>query len=145
MAEAHKESERRGVTSFKAGTEAEEEQVLVTIKAPMGRVVKVEKIDKAGKHHEIAHEEWAKLVGGDEIDDIEDALEQAFEAGVAAVLGDRYEDEDVFEDDEEKGIRQALIAGLLHRRHRPLQGRILQRLVVSRLLHRRFATGAARQ
>src|SRR5689334_15567175 len=104
MAEAHKESERKGVASFKGGAEAvgasEQEQVVVTINAPMGKIVSVEKIDKAGKRHEVAEEEWAQLVGDDEVEDIEVALEEAFEAGIAAVLGEEYEDDEAYEDDE---------------------------------------------
>src|SRR5215475_7502576 len=106
MAEAQKDSERKGVASFKGGTEAvgasEQEQVVMTINVPVGKIVKVEKIDKAGKRHELAEEEWAKLVGNDEAEDIEVALEEAFEAGIAAVLGERYEDDAAYEDDEEK-------------------------------------------
>lgn len=138
MAEAQKDSERKGVASFKGGGEAvgasEQEQVMMTIDMPIGKIVKVEKIDKAGKRHELAEEEWAKLVGGDEAEDIEVALEEAFEAGIAAVLGERYEDEG--EDDEEKAVRRFLIHELLG--PHPVQRRILQRVLVSRVLRRRI-------
>jgi hypothetical protein len=135
----HKESERKGVASFKGGSEggaSEEEEVVMTINAPMGKIVRVEKIDKAGQRQEVAAEEWTKLVREDEIDEIETALEEAFEAGVAAVFGEEYEDDEVYEDDEEKTLRQTLIAELLHRS--PAPRRIVQRLLVSRLLRRRF-------
>src|SRR5262245_47448531 len=106
MAEAQKDSERKGVASFKGGAEAvgasEEEQVMVTINTPMGRIVKVERIDKAGKRQELAEEDWAKLVGEDEVEEIEAVLEEAFETGVAAVLGEEYDDDEAYEDDEEK-------------------------------------------
>ena len=147
MAEAQKESERKGVASFKSGAEAvgasEEEQLVVTINAPIGKVVKVEKIDKGGKRHELAENEWAKLVDDDELEEIEAALEEAFEAGIAAVLGEEFEDDEANEDDEDRDLRRLLIAGLLRRR--PVQRRILQRLVVSHLLRRRFRTRAPRQ
>src|SRR5262245_58639010 len=119
MTDAQKDSERKGLASFKGGAEAadtSEEEVMVTMKAPMGKIVKVEKVDKSGKRRELEHEEWAKLVGDDELDEIEDALEQAFEAGVAAVLGEEYEDEETPEDEEERNIRRLLIGGLLRRR-----------------------------
>jgi len=138
MAEAQKESERKGVANFKGGAEAvgaSEEQVVVTINAPMGRIVKVERIDN-GKRHELAHDQWAKLIGDDEVEEIENALEEAFEAGIAAMLGEEYEDDEAYEDDEERDLRRALIAALLRRP--PVQRRILQRVVVSRLLRRRF-------
>jgi hypothetical protein len=133
MAETHKESERKGVASFKGGSEPEQEQLVVTINTPTGKIVNVEKIDKAGKHHEIDEEEWATLVG-DEAEDIDVALEEAFEAGIAAVLGEEVEDEG--EDDEERTLRRFLIGRLLHRRS--VQRRILQRVLATRLLRRQF-------
>src|SRR4051812_43328177 len=108
MAEAQKDSERKGVASFKGAEAAgasELEQLVVTINAPMGKIVRVEKIDKAGKRQELAEEEWAKLVGDDELEDIEVALEEAFEGGIAAVLGEEYED-DEDEDEDERGLRR---------------------------------------
>src|SRR5262245_27393361 len=136
MADAHKESERKGVASFKGGPEtvSEEEQLIVTIKGPMGKIVRIEKTDKAGKRHELEQEEWAKLIGDDELDEIEDALEEAFEAGVAAVFGEEFEEGEAYEDDEDKALRRLLIGGLLRRR--PVQRRILHRLLVTRLLRR---------
>ena len=55
MAEPHRQSGRKGVASFKAGAEAvgsaeEIEQLVVTFNAAMGEIVKIEKVDKAGKH-----------------------------------------------------------------------------------------------
>jgi hypothetical protein len=143
MAEPQRDSERKGVTSFKAGSESagpaeEEQQVLVTINTAMGRIVKVEKADKGGKRQELAEEEWAKLVGEDEVEEIQSALEEAFEAGVAVVLGEEYEDAEAYEDDEERALRRLLIAGLLRR---PVRRRILQRLLLSRLLHRGSSKG----
>jgi hypothetical protein len=144
MAEAQKESERKGIASFKGGAEAigaaEEEHLMVTMK--MHKIVRVEKLDKSGKHHEVEPQEWAKLLDKDELNEIELALEEAFEAGIAAVLGEEYEDDDEYEDDEERSLRQSLIAGLLRRR--PVQRRILQRVVVSRLLRRQSAKRSTR-
>ena len=140
MADAQKETELKGVAGFKGGTEAEEEQIVLTINAPMGKIVRVEKIDKAGKRQEVADQEWERLVGEDEVDEIETALEEAFEAGVAAVFGEEYEDDQESEDDEEKALRRLLIGGLLRRR--PARRRILQRVLVSRLMRRRFLKNA---
>jgi hypothetical protein len=147
MAEAQKESERKGVASFKGGAEAvgasEQEQVVMTINTPMRKIVRVEKIDKAGKRHEIPEEEWAKLVGEDELEDIQVALEEAFEAGIAAVLGEEYEDDEADEDDDERALRRFLIREL--QRRRPVQRRILQRVLVSRLLRRQFLESPLRK
>ena len=136
MAEPQRESERKGVTSFKAGAEGaaeEEQQVVVTINTAMGRIVRAEKVDKAGKRQELAEEEWARLVGEDEVGEIETALEEAFEAGIAVVLGDTYEEDEAYEDDEERSLRRLLIGGLLRR---SIRRRILQRILLSRLLQR---------
>ena len=146
MAEPQRESERKGVASFKAGAEAtggaeDEQQVVVTISSAMGRIVKVEKTDKAGKRQELAEEDLAKLVGEDEAEEIESALEEAFEAGVAVVLGEEYEADEAYEDDEERALRRVLLGGLLRR---SVRRRILQRLVLSRLLRRSSTkTGAS--
>jgi hypothetical protein len=135
MAEAQRDSERKGVASFKSGSEsvggAGEEQVMVTIHGPRGRIVKVEKVDKAGKRRELAEEEWAKLVGRDEVEEIESALEEAFEAGVAVALGEDDGDAAAFEDDDEDALRRLLVGGLLRR---SVRRRILQRLLLSRML-----------
>lgn len=140
MADVHKESELKGVSGFKSGPEgagtSEEEQLVVTIKGPRGKIVRIEKIDKTGKRHELEHKEWAKLVGDDELDEIEEALEEAFEAGIAGMFGEEYEEDEAYEDDEEKAVRRLLIGGLLRRR--PVQRRILHRLLVSRLLRRQL-------
>ena len=87
MADAHRESERKGVSSFKA-PEEQMEQLVVTINPAMGGIVKVEKIDKAGNHQELTEQECGKLVGEDEVEEIQDALDEAFEAAVVSVIGE---------------------------------------------------------
>jgi len=149
MAEPHRESGRKGVANFKAGAEAvgsveEIEQLVVTFNATMGEIVKVEKVDKSGKRQELTEEECAKLAGQDEVEEVEAALEEAFEAGVAVVLGDE-EDEDYAEDDddEERALRQLLIGRLLGRH--PVRRRLLQQLLLRRLLLRRLLKRGRRQ
>jgi len=149
MAEPHhRESGRKGVASFKAGAEAADsaeqiEQLVVTFNATVGEIVKVEKVDKAGKHQELTEKECAKLAGQDEVEEIEVALEEAFEAGIAVMLGDEYEGYAEDYDDEETAVRQLLIGGILQRL--PVRRRLLHQLLMRRLLLRRFLKGAARQ
>jgi hypothetical protein len=148
MADAQKETERKGVASFKSGTEAagtteETEQLVVTINHAMGTIVKVERIDKAGKHQELSEQDCAKLVGNDEVEEIEAALEEAFEAGVNGVLGDEYETDGEYEDDEDKSIRRFLISELLV--GRSVRRRIMHRLLLSRMLRRGFIKRRLRQ
>ena len=134
MAETQRDSERKGVASFKAGSESagaaeEEQQVVVTINS--GRIVKVEKVDKSGKRQELAEEDLTKLAGEDELEEIESSLEEAFEAGVAVALGEEYDVDEAYEDEEERSVRRLLLGGLLRRK---VRRRILQRMVVGRLL-----------
>jgi hypothetical protein len=49
MADPYRESERKGVSSFKSAPEKELKQLVVTINPAIGGIVKVEKIDKAGR------------------------------------------------------------------------------------------------
>ena len=138
MADANRESERKGVSSFKSAAEEEMKQLVVTINPAVGGIVKVEKIDKAGKHEELSDEECARLVGEDEVEEIQDALEEAFEAAVMSVIGedDQAEREDEDEDEEEKAIWRFLINDLFI--PRAVRRRILHRLLLSRLLRRRL-------
>ena len=53
----------------------ETEQLVVTISAGTREIVKIEKIDKAGKRDELTEEECAKFAGEDELDEIEAGLE----------------------------------------------------------------------
>ena len=143
MADAHRESERKGVSSFKAGSEEETAQLVVTINPALGGIVKVEKIDRAGKHEDLSEEECARLVGEDEVEEIQAALDEAFEAAVVSVIGDEDQAEGEYEDDEEKAIRRFLISDLLI--PRAVRRRILHRLLLSRMLRRRFRKARQRQ
>ena len=141
MTEPHRESGRKGVASFKAGSEsvgsAEEiEQLVVTFNAALGEIVRIEQVDKDGTHQEFTEEECAKLAGQDEVEEIEAALEDAFEAGVAVMLGDEDEEYEQDEDNEERALRQLLIHGFLERH--PVRCRRLHQLLLRRLLLRRL-------
>ena len=142
MADAHRESEQKGVSNFKAGPEEEMAQVVVTINPAVGGIVKVEKIDKAGNRQELSEQECGKLVGEDEVEEIEAALDEAFEAAVMSVIGDGDQAEE-YEDDEERAIRRFLISDLLI--PRAVRRRLLHRLLLSRMLRRRSSKPRQRQ
>ena len=143
MANSHRESERKGVSSFKTAPEEQTKQLVVTINPAMGGIVKVERIDKAGNHEELSEEECARLIGGDEVEEIQDALDEAFEAAVLSVIGQEDQPEGEYEDEEEKAIRRFLIGDILI--PRAVRRRILHRLLLSRLLRRRFSKTGQRQ
>ena len=102
MADAHRESERKGVANFKAEPEQQIEQLVMTINPAAGGIVKVEKVDKAGKREELTEEDLGKLVGEDEVDEVEDALDEAFEAAVVSIIGEEDHAEGEDEDEEER-------------------------------------------
>lgn len=142
MADAHKESERKGVSAFKSAPEEEMKQFIVTINPATGGIVKVQKIDKAGKQEELSEEECSRLLGEDEVEEIQDALDEAFEAAILSVVGDGDQAETEY-DEEEKAIRRFLISDLLI--PRAVRQRILHRLLLSRMLRRRFRSARQRQ
>jgi len=136
MAEPHRESERKGVASFKAGAEAagaaeQMEQLVVTFNAAIGEIVKVERVDTAGKRQELSAQDCARLAGLDEVEEVEAALEESFKAGFALALGEEDEND---EDEDERVLQQLLIAPLLGRH--PILRRLRQRLLLRRLLRR---------
>jgi hypothetical protein len=124
-------------------SEEEMKQLVVTINPAMGGIVKVEKIDKAGKREEFSDEECAKLVGEDEVDEVQDAIEEAFEAAVMSVIGEEDQAERESDDEEEKAVRRFLINELLI--PRTVRRRIVHRLLLSRMLRRRLSNGQQRQ
>src|SRR6516165_9371826 len=62
------------------------EQIIFTMRAATGEVVKVEKMDAGGNRHAASKEEIAGLVGHNEVKAIEEALDEAFEAGISSLL-----------------------------------------------------------
>jgi hypothetical protein len=113
----------------------ETEQLVLTVSTASGDIVKIERLDNAGKREEVSDAQCAQLAGDDEVEEIEAGLEEAFEAGVAATLGE--DDEDV---DDEDVIDRLLIGRLVERRPglRGLRRRFLHRLLLRRLLRRRL-------
>jgi len=120
----------------------ETEQLMVTLNAENHEIVKVEKVNKSGDRAELSTEEYAQLAGEDEVEEIEIALEAAFDAGVVSALDEDDEDD---EDDEGRVLQQLLIAGMLKPRRRSIMSRfrrrfihqlILPRLIRRQLLHR---------
>ena len=63
------------------------EQIIFTMRSDTGEVIKVEKVDAGGNRHEVSKEEIAGLVSKNEMSEIEDALDEAFEAGISQSAG----------------------------------------------------------
>lgn len=113
----------------------ETRQLIFTLNAATGEVVRIEKLDPSGTRTEVAKEETIELAGKDNLHEIEAALDEAFEAGISSVLEPSGEDESSEESEEEKELRRVLLMRLIGRNvRRRLQRRLVQRLILSRTL-----------
>src|SRR5262245_15358537 len=128
----------------RAGPASETEQLLVTLSVATGEIVKVEKLDQAGKSHELSEDEYAELAADDDTDELEAALEEAYEAGVADALG---EDDEDGADGEELALRRLVVGRLLVRGmlRRGLRRRLLRRAIRRQILKRGLLTRGARR
>jgi len=114
----------------------ETEQLVLTLSVETGDIVNVEKLDQAGKRHELSEDDYAELAVDDVTDELEAALEEAYETGVVDALG---------EDGEELALRRLVVGRLLVRgmlRHelgRQVLRRAIRRQILKRGLPRRSA------
>jgi hypothetical protein len=117
------------------GTGHQTFQLVFTLSAPSGAVVKIEKIDATGKRREVAMNETLTLVGEGNSHAIEAVLDEAFEAGISSVVEAGHADDDDMESEEDTELRRVLLTGMVGAeiRHR-LQRRLVQRLALSRTL-----------
>ena len=117
------------------GNAEETKQLILTINTATGAVVKIEKIDEAGKRREIEEDEMLKLVGKDNFREIEAALDEAFEAGISSIFEPHADEEEIAESEEETEFRRVLLAGIIDRGvRRRLQRRLVQRLILAQTL-----------
>jgi hypothetical protein len=107
-----------------------------TIDAETAQIVKFESLDAAGARHELTDDEKASLAKEVAEDRLEEVLEQAFEAGIACVLGDSAQAEQTAESDEDAELRHMLLTPLIeHSPARHLLAReALQRIVLDTLI-----------
>ncbi len=138
-----REKEHHGTKRERARHAASEEteQLIFTLNAATGVVVKIEKADTSGKRHEIPQNETDALAGKGNLHEIEAALDEAFEAGISSVLasiggdGSHDEIEEAEETEEEKELRRVLLTHIIGREvRRRLQRRLVQRLILSQKL-----------
>jgi hypothetical protein len=132
-------AEREPQAAKRAGTRSagdeETEQLIFTLRAATGEIIRVEKADAAGKRGELPKDEAVELVGKQNLDEVEAALDEAFEAGICSVLDPESEHETSEETAEETELRRTLLKLIIGREiRRRLQRRIVQRLILSRTL-----------
>src|SRR6516165_600712 len=89
---------------------ADQDLLNVTIHAKTGQIVKIERVNGPRAHHELTAEEKASLANEAGRASLEAIIEQAFEAGIASVLGDDGGDEDdLMESEKDANLRHLLL------------------------------------
>lgn len=109
-----------------------------TIDASTAQVVKFETLDASGVRCELTDDEKT-LLGAAESGGLEQALEQAFEAGIDCVLGSEEDKDETEEGEQERDreLRHLLLAPLLEHslaRHL-LKREVLNRAILGTLIH----------
>ena len=100
----------------------------VTIDADSARVIRVDGLDDSGIRRELSSDERARLVKDWSNDKVQDVVEQAFEAGIACVLGGD-ESDPTAESAEDTELRRRLLAPLIER---SAVGRLMERGALNR-------------
>jgi hypothetical protein len=109
------------------------EQLIFTLRPTTGEVVRIEKVDSAGRRSDIPKDETVALAGKQGLGEIEAALDEAFEAGIFSVLDPGGNGEEAEETPEEMDLRRVLLKLVIGREvRRRLQRRLVQRLILSR-------------
>jgi len=108
----------------------------VTIHAKTGQIVKIEGVDSAGRHHELSDEEKTNLAREKSKATLEDIIEQAFEAGIACVLGDEDGKDDSPESANDADLRRLLLRPLIEdgAAERLMQRDLLNRAMLTTLI-----------
>jgi hypothetical protein len=101
----------------------------ITFDAGTGEVVKIERIDANGVRRDLSESDRTRLAAEKNEGRLGGIIEQAFEAGIACVLGGRADLDDERESEEEAELRRLLLRQLIE--HSPA-ARYMQRDVMSR-------------
>ena len=93
--------------------------------------MKVESVDGTGAHRELSDEEKTNLASEKSRATLEDMLEQAFEAGIACVLGDGDGKDDPPESAKDADLRRQLLRPLIEE---GAAKRLMQRDILSQAM-----------
>ena len=104
-----------------------------TFDADTAQIVKFEARDANGAQHELSDEEKASLAQAGNGGGLEDAVERAFEAGIACVLGGEANGEKTEPSKEDEELRHLLLTPLIER---SAAKRLLEQEALSRILLR---------
>ncbi len=89
--------------------------VTITIDADSAEVVRIEGVDPTGARHDLSDEEKTSIMKERRDERLAVLVEQAFEAGIASVLGGEDEEETTEESAEDVELRRELLAPLMER------------------------------
>ena len=106
-----------------------------TIDPTTARVVKVETLDANGARHEVSDQEKASLTREGSAP-LEEALEEAFAAGIDCILGDEEEPDEAEASAGDAELRHVLVAPLIQQSpaNRFLQREVLDRVIFETLI-----------
>ena len=119
--------------------------VSLTLDAATGRIVKIEGMDAAGARRELSEDQRTRLARTEVGATLQGVIEQAFEAGIAYVLGDRAGEEEPPESDDDAELSRMLLQSLIKRSaaERLMHREILSRAMVGTLIEQAAGFSAA--
>jgi hypothetical protein len=116
----------------------------ITVDAKTAQVVKFESFDASGARHELSDDEKKVLTRKGSHDDLRALVEQAFEAGIACVLGDEGRSS-AKESESDAELRHLLLTPLIKRSlaKRLLEGEVLNRALLGTLIQHSMKSDSA--
>ena len=117
--------------------------ITATIEAVTGKIIAVRSIDDAGEPSELTTDRRARLSQQIGEASLEDLFEQAFEAGIASVLGDddTEADAEANESEEDVALRHQILQPMIEHSaaRRLIQQEVLGRAIVGTLIRKAAA------
>jgi hypothetical protein len=113
------------------------DRLAFTMDTKTGEIVQVERVDTTGARHELTKDDRASLAKNNGRDTLEELLEQAFEAGIACLLGGEDEPDEPKEAKEDAELRHILLKPLIDESPaaRLMRRDVLNRAIVETLIH----------
>jgi hypothetical protein len=115
----------------------------ITINAKTGQILKIESVDDRGTRHELSDDEKAILIKQAGKATLQDVIEQAFEAGIACMIGAEPGEDDSPESEENMNLRRLLLQPLIeesavkHLMQRDVLSRAIVGTLISQAVHSR--------
>lgn len=133
-------------TSATSAGESTDRLFAFTIDPKTAEIVKLESLDSSGARHELSDAEKTSLVDTEPEEEIQDIVEQVFEAGIACVLGDQ-DLEHSEESAEDAELRHLLLTPLIQqsRVRRLIRREALSRAILGTLIRNSLVPNAPTQ